>query len=961
MSNPTDRVAQRPNPIVQLVRAICKNDFSVARILDYFNAEPEVSFPTTPTARDVEEVQQKIHAHLDNENVAEALIFSIANLVATGQLRDFEKAKSVFDGINRCLTGGVPQNMMHALLCFVERSGQQLGFDSNQQSQLGQLTLVGNLCEQMPARAFTPEQQQWQLRALESFQKALRVTRRIDADRQEIASLHVVIGRVGLSLYNLGGGANVGHLEMAMRDLEKSHKAYAASDSPSMGEIEAQRLYSEGCRTAASTCEITLNEPALPEENRQELQSLVKSYLESALTHLVKALQIKPKWFPRRELVHATLHNELAMTELRLAGYDPVRYKKLLLESGVNTQQAINLWESDASPGLLLSARERLCTISELLWTECGEGSFDDVKILFEETLQSAQQLSRDLYAWRIAGTLLRFLIRHTPKDRQIDWEEAFRVSSCALDHLVKLASQESVIDDAFLRMIRRSTTWFWEYCFMAAGRSGHVEQLHSVFEARRVVSSKLSQEIRQTDYPLDRGRLVKLLPPDSAAVYMLLGDECLQAAIVHGGESGAEDYIYDPGTDWESVRMIVDPWIVANQRNRELNPTQAEFDWLREELQSMLPKLHGLLWRRIDERLAELGTEHVFLIRGRGLNALPLHAMCNRDGEALIDRYRVTYVSSGLLIDTPRIPVSNSAKILAVANPTSDLPGTELEVAFVTQCLPRRQQSVFEKSEATRGRIERRLPSADLFHYAGHAGFEVMLRGFVTVGQGELSLADEPLELDQLKPLELDRKPVIVLSACETSRTDWRDVESLSIADYFISCGARAVIATIWPVADISTALLMRELYTRARDTDLAQALREAQRWLRGLERSTVLDLLDELDFPAHLDLYVPHEPLPYANPYYWAPFILMSGTSRAPDGLYVIYDHPDDYPDHFVVRRFSIEGEGAKARTVPREIVAVVSSLKKARNHVPEGAINLGRFEQEDSKILESWLKQT
>jgi CHAT domain-containing protein len=63
---------------------------------------------------------------------------------------------------------------------------------------------------------------------------------------------------------------------------------------------------------------------------------------------------------------------------------------------------------------------------------------------------------------------------------------------------------------------------------------------------------------------------------------------------------------------------------------------------------------------------------------------------------------------------------------------------------------------------------------------------------------------------------------------------------------------GAKAVIATLWKVADSSTAQLMGDMYRRrGAETTKIEALRQAQMAMASRPRT--------------------------AHPFYWAPFILM------------------------------------------------------------------------------------
>ena len=96
---------------------------------------------------------------------------------------------------------------------------------------------------------------------------------------------------------------------------------------------------------------------------------------------------------------------------------------------------------------------------------------------------------------------------------------------------------------------------------------------------------------------------------------------------------------------------------------------------------------------------------------------------------------------------------------------------------------------------------------------------------------------------------------------------------------------GARAVMAALWPVADQSTGLLMQSFYRlRAQGGDMnkAEALRLAQlSLLQGnhaqVQTSAQADRgLERRDAIAGAR-YTPDAKVPYAHPFFWAPFILM------------------------------------------------------------------------------------
>lgn len=97
---------------------------------------------------------------------------------------------------------------------------------------------------------------------------------------------------------------------------------------------------------------------------------------------------------------------------------------------------------------------------------------------------------------------------------------------------------------------------------------------------------------------------------------------------------------------------------------------------------------------------------------------------------------------------------------------------------------------------------------------------------------------------------LDLKEGDPVVLSACDTQlgplgRGD--DFVGLSLA--FLSVGAPAIVATLWPVDDKATGFLMTRLYSNLSDRlSTATSLAAAQKTTRAR----------------------------YPHPYYWAGFIL-------------------------------------------------------------------------------------
>jgi CHAT domain-containing protein/Tfp pilus assembly protein PilF len=131
----------------------------------------------------------------------------------------------------------------------------------------------------------------------------------------------------------------------------------------------------------------------------------------------------------------------------------------------------------------------------------------------------------------------------------------------------------------------------------------------------------------------------------------------------------------------------------------------------------------------------------------------------------------------------------------------------------------------------------------------------------------------------------------LLVLSACDTATPGNADAdggEYEGFARVAQQNGAAAVIATLWPVSDRSTAILMSRFY-RLRQANptggVLDTLREAQRWLMAATpadlaaelkadgiRSTIVNGGEDKTLPP----FKSDPNHPYAHPFYWAPFVL-------------------------------------------------------------------------------------
>jgi hypothetical protein len=69
----------------------------------------------------------------------------------------------------------------------------------------------------------------------------------------------------------------------------------------------------------------------------------------------------------------------------------------------------------------------------------------------------------------------------------------------------------------------------------------------------------------------------------------------------------------------------------------------------------------------------------------------------------------------------------------------------------------------------------------------------------------------------------------------------------------------------------------------------------------------------------------------------------------------MWTVYDHPKDFPNEFIARRFEVDGKGARATAD----ILTSSSLDLLRSElVHRGLTVINRLPADDPKIVEVWL---
>ena len=240
-----------------------------------------------------------------------------------------------------------------------------------------------------------------------------------------------------------------------------------------------------------------------------------------------------------------------------------------------------------------------------------------------------------------------------------------------------------------------------------------------------------------------------------------------------------------------------------------------------------------------IPPEVAELPDDALLIIAPHGLlHQLPFQALITPD-DAWLARRPICYIPSlsalNSLFGADRSFAPNDQRILICG--LSDyglqarsLPHAEHEIATLHSIWGERLDSLWG-SAATREALLRlnrtgQLMNYAVIHFTAHAVLDPL-----APSHSRVLLADDSLTFADILNLRL-RANVVTLSACDSaSGATQPGDEVMALAQAFLSAGARAVVASLWPVEDEAASEFMQRFYRHfAVGASVARSLRATQ-----------------------------------------------------------------------------------------------------------------------------------
>lgn len=444
-------------------------------------------------------------------------------------------------------------------------------------------------------------------------------------------------------------------------------------------------------------------------------------------------------------------------------------------------------------------------------------------------------------------------------------------------------------------------------------------------------------------------------LPEDVVAITVLLGDESYALLLRHGRIESVKlpnlplsslykmiGYLPAEFDVWRSSLTKPDPdlsaWqsimssIVENQSNYEAgwffayqfafpppymstrsDATRATRTAWYATVERTLEQLREWLWVPLTEQLR--GVEQLLFVPAGALALLPVHAAAP-EGVAV-----AVVPSLGVWQQCrQRVEASTEAdtethtenRDLFLATPANDLPFTAAEAEWLRRRAADLGRGVtwLPRARASASAVAEEAGGKGIIHFSGHGSYnfaDPLASALWCWDEGQKR--NDPLRIDAIRnEMDLRRARLVTLSACSTGMSDVFDSgeEFVGLPGALVEVGAPAVVASLWPVHDISTAFLMDRFYERwlsGDGTSIAAALAEAAQWLRGatkadlirrIEQSsaspqtkagiqTLLEALlrvqsvrmaEEVGSTVAQEIASKADERPFAMPYYWAAF---------------------------------------------------------------------------------------
>ena len=233
---------------------------------------------------------------------------------------------------------------------------------------------------------------------------------------------------------------------------------------------------------------------------------------------------------------------------------------------------------------------------------------------------------------------------------------------------------------------------------------------------------------------------------------------------------------------------------------------------------------------------VSELEPFRHIAVTGNGLVRYLPFAALGSEQQRLVDMKSFSYLTiSGVFASsvTDEALPEESIEYLAFANPDGTLPASEAEIESSKKWFS--QHQIYQGADATKAQFLHYAPKSSTIHLATHAYLNDLQPDKSYIQFAGASLPDQQLQAREIGLIDLTATDLIMLSACETAKTN--DSANFGVfgidglAYEFERAGAGSVVATLWRVRDEAARAFTEKFFSYVqrdglpKDTALARA----------------------------------------------------------------------------------------------------------------------------------------
>lgn len=352
---------------------------------------------------------------------------------------------------------------------------------------------------------------------------------------------------------------------------------------------------------------------------------------------------------------------------------------------------------------------------------------------------------------------------------------------------------------------------------------------------------------------PVNFSKQQQFIPADTAVIQYFPTDSALYIFVATQSDLKIRRVNVGRGQLYDTIQGFRKNLVESSLRELEKGQSP-KANWTQDSpLKRDILTLYGALVEPVEPDIAD--KQVVAFIPTGPLNYIPMQALAKahpqKGLEFIVERKQcVVLLKSSDIDQLSRSNRSGQGVVFAIGNPDGTLKSAEKEVEAISSAFPGSKS--FVGREATLEKFKQMDEKVSYVHLATHGQLDSSdpnATYLVLAGPNEASR----LRLPQIYDLKFDKVRLVTLSACDTAIGEREPGSELtSLADAFSVAGSNSVVASLWPVADSSTQILMEHFYTGLRDGKSISA---------ALQAAEVKVLSDPKT----------------AHPFYWAPFTLI------------------------------------------------------------------------------------